>query len=196
MIELQKNNDTKLLEYLREGNQLRDRAFEVLFNRYGAKLNAFCYFKCSNKSVSEEIFEDTWLRFLDAAQNGKLIDNVLSYLYKISINLIIDHNRKVSSDKALKIEYTDISVLESLVNPHDFFSKLENEELINMIKIAVSNLDEIYRESFVMYWFGGLTHKEIADILEISTGSVKMRNHRAMQEVIRILKPQFELNSR
>ncbi len=196
MIELKKYDDQKLLEFLREKNQMRDRAFDVLFNRYSAKVNAFCYFKCTNKSIAEEIFEDTWLRFLDAVQNGKLIENVLSYLYKICINLIIDRIREINSSKSLKIEYTDLNNLDTLVNPDEYFSKMENEELITMIKIAVDNLDEIYRETFVMYWFGGLSQKEIAEVLDISLGSVKMRNHRAMQEVVRILKPQFELNSR
>ena len=50
-------------------------------------------------------------------------------------------------------------------------------------------MDDIYRESFAMYWFGNLSQKEIADILNVSIPTVKMRCMRAMTELIRTFKP-------
>jgi DNA-directed RNA polymerase specialized sigma24 family protein len=60
-----------------------------------------------------------------------------------------------------------------------------------MVRIAVSSLEEIYREAFVLLWFGGLTHKEIGEIQGVSTANAKMRCHRAMNEVVKILKPYY-----
>ncbi len=191
MNELNKYSDKQLLEMLGAKNPQHDRAFDALFTRYSSKLNAFCIFKSDSKADAEEIFEDTWLNFLDRIKKGFIPINILPYLYKTARNLIIDKYRQKNSGKTIGIDYTDMTELENYVNPFDFQTQYENEELISLVKVAVSNLDDIYKETFVMQWFGGLSQKEIADVLGISVSSVKMRSHRAMQELIDILKPRF-----
>jgi len=189
MNEFHKYNDEKLLEHLKDGTPSRDLAFDVLFCRYSARLNAYCIFKSDNPLDAEEIFEDTWLKFLDRVQNGKIVTNILPYLYTIARTLIIDKYRKEKSGKTIGIDYKDFNELDALVNPFDFNLKSDNEELLTLVKFAVNNLDDIYRETFVLQWFGGLSQKEIAIITDTSIASVKMRSHRAMNEIIKILRP-------
>jgi RNA polymerase sigma-70 factor, ECF subfamily len=187
-----KYTDENLLAELRENSPQSGQAFDILFNKYSSRLNAYCLFKTDNKLDAEEIFEDTWLKFLDRVRNGKELTEVLPYLYTIARTIIIDKYRRENATKSIGIEYKDINDLDELVNPFEFESELEREELISLIKIAVSELDEIYKDTFVLQWFGGMTQKEIAKILDISIGSVKMRSHRAMSEIIKILKPVME----
>jgi RNA polymerase sigma-70 factor (ECF subfamily) len=186
-----KYSDEKLLELLREKSPVFDYAFDTIFNRYGAKLNAFCIFKTENKQDAEEVFEDTWLKFLDRIKNGIVLNNILPYLYTIAKNLITDRFRQKKSMKNIIIEYNDFSKLDENPGSFNLENQIENQELMELINIALSNLDDLYKDTFVMFWFGGLSHKEIAEILQISISAVKMRSHRAMNDLTKMLKPYF-----
>jgi RNA polymerase sigma-70 factor (ECF subfamily) len=186
-----KYSDEKLIEYLKEKSPVFDYAFDAIFNRYSAKLNAFCIFKTDNRQDAEEVFEDTWLKFLDRIKNGIELQNILPYLYTIARNLITDRFRQRNSNKYITIEYNDFSKLDEQMSSFNLDKQMDNQELMSLINIALNNLDEIYRETFVMFWFGGLSHKEIGVILEISVSAVKMRSHRAMNELTKMLKPYF-----
>jgi RNA polymerase sigma-70 factor (ECF subfamily) len=186
-----KYSDEKLLELLREKSPLFDYAFDAIFNRYGAKLNAYCIFKMENRLDAEEVFEDTWLKFLDRIKQGIVLPNILPYLYTIAKNLITDRFRHKNSQKNITIEYNDFTNLDEQISSFSLEEQLDNQELMTLINIALSNLDSIYRDTFVMFWFGGLSHKEISEIMQISISAVKMRSHRAMNELTKMLKPYF-----
>ena len=186
-----KYSDEKLLELLKEKSPVFDYAFDAIFNRYGTKLNAYCIFKTENKQDAEEVFEDTWLKFLDRIKNGINLNQILPYLYTIAKNLITDRFRQKNSQKNINIEYKDFYNLDEHIGSISLENQLENQELMSLINIALNNIDDIYKDTFVMFWFGGLSHKEIADILQISISAVKMRSHRAMNELTKMLKPYF-----
>jgi RNA polymerase sigma-70 factor (ECF subfamily) len=185
------NRDQILLEDLLKESPRSDYAFDEIFNTYSSRLNAYCLFKSGNRSDAEEIFEDTWLKFLDRIRNGKKVDSILPYLYTIARTLAIDRYRKKKSRRNLEVELFDISELENFGGDNDILDDLENEELISLVKIAVNSLDDKYKEAFVLNWFGGVSYKEISSILDISHANAKMRCHRAMKEILKILKPYY-----
>ena len=143
-------------------------------------------FKASNISDAEEIFQDTWIRFFNAVKTGKRPDVIIAYLYKTARNLSIDRFRY---NKSLQFINNEIINFEQIAAPFNLNHQIEENDIINLISIAVNNLEEIYKETFVMQWFGGLTQQEIADVLGETIGCIKMRSHRAMSELIKILKP-------
>ncbi|MBX3042948.1 MAG: RNA polymerase sigma factor [Candidatus Kapabacteria bacterium] len=155
-------------------------------------MNLFCVFKSKNPLDAEEIFEDTWLKFLDRIRQGKIPESVLSYLFAIARNLAIDRYRAEISKKTITIEYRDY------LNFEDDYSQLSTENLVDadelkeVIMGVLSNMDDIYSEVFIMQWFGGLTQREISETLNIGLSAVKMRSHRAMKEVIKYVKPIYK----
>lgn len=186
MKEYEKYSDRELTELIKRGRQEGDKAFYTLYNRYSGQLNAYCIFKAGNKADAEEIFQDTWLKFLNSARDGKIIDSVLPYVYTIARNLCIDRFR---SNKSNTFISRDMASLEQLSEVFSLQSQIEKDDLITVITLAVNNLEEKYKETFVMQWFGGMSNNEIAELLGENPGTVKMRGYRAMKELIRILKP-------
>lgn len=178
--------DKELIVLLREQSPVRDQAFYVLYNRYAEKLNSYCLFKADNTHDAEEIFQETWIKFFNTVQNGKIIESVTAFLYKIARNLSIDKYRNNKRMQSQSYDYFDFEQLADPLNLHD---KLVKDELLTIISIALNNLDEKCREAFVLRWFSGLTNSEIAGITGENSGSVKMRNYRALNEVIKMLKP-------
>ena len=162
-----KYSDEKLLELLKTKSPVFDYAFDAIFNRYSAKLFAFCIFKTENKQDAEEVLEDTWLKFLDRIKSGLVLNNILPYLYTISKNLITDRYRQKKAIKNINIEFNDFSKLDEQMSSLSLDLQMDNQEMMSLINIALNNIDEIYRDTFVMFWFGGLSHKEISEILEM-----------------------------
>jgi RNA polymerase sigma-70 factor (ECF subfamily) len=192
MKNLDKHNDSELAGMLWAKSPKCDHAFNTLFERYGAKLNAFCIFKSKNRADAEELFEDTWLKFLDRAKSGKQIDNALPYLYSIARTLAIDKYRRDNAKRKVKIEFFDSTDIDFNYPSELKTDSIEDDEIFDLVMAAASTLDDIYREAFVLKWFGGLDNSEIAEITGATVAAVKMRVGRAMERIIKIIKPKFK----
>jgi len=181
-------NDSELLPLLREKKPACDNAFYVLYNRYSSKVNGYCRFKLNNREASEEIFQETWLKFDGAVKAGKQIENVPAYLITIARNLCLNYFNSVNSQPDFvsgieNIEFNQLSGQFSIEN------NLENSELITIIKVAVNNLDDIYKESFILRNFNELSYPEIGKICNETSDCIKKRVRRATEMLKDILKP-------
>lgn len=178
--------DSQLLLMLREQSPLCDQAFNVIYSRYSDKLYSYCLFKSDNELDAQEVFQDTWIRFIDSAKKGKNIVCVNAMLYKIARNLSID---KYRHNRSKPIEPINDYNIGYITDPQNLQSKLENEELLSIISLAVNNLADKYKESFLLLWFSGLSYSEISEITGETTDCIKKRSYRAMEQVIAILEP-------
>ena len=64
-----------------------------------------------------------------------------------------------------------------------------NKELLDLVLNSVEFLDEKYRNVFILRELNGLSFREIADLENISFANAKLRNTRAKQKIMHILKP-------
>lgn len=186
MADYRKYKDEELIELLKSSSPICDAAFSEIYKRYSDKLNAFCRFKSDNIREAEEIFQDAWMKFFNYARAGNRIDNIQAFLYKIARNISIDKFRAKAGKQYLDTDNFD---WEQLASPFNLQSKIESDDLLRLISIGISNLDDKSRDAFVMQWFGGLSYSEIAEINDESSAAVKMRCHRALKELIKLLKP-------
>lgn len=186
---MNKYTDDKLTRIIADDDKQNALAFEVLYERYATRLNSYCVFKSISSEDAEELFEDVWLKFLENIRKGVKVESVIAYLFTIARTLAIDRYRKENSRKNLKIEYMDATDIDSYLSQLDLYQEIENSNLMEIIRTSLDCLDDIYKETFVLQWFGGLNMKEIAEITGVSVSSVKMRSHRAMQKLTNILKP-------
>lgn len=189
MADISKYSENELQTLIRNNHRLKEKAFECFFDKYSTEINAYCHFRSKSRSDAEEIFNDVWMKFLDYVSQGFTIQSVKSYLYLTARSLIIDRYRKENGARKIQIEYKNEDELELPENAFNLEQFLEKEEMMSLIKIAVETLDDKYKDPFMMYWFGGLTHKEIAEITDDKRENVKVICYRAMKKVIKTLKP-------
>lgn len=192
MTDISKYSEQELQALIKNNHRLKEKAFEYFFDKYSNELNAYCHFRSKSQSDAEEIFNDTWMKFLKYVSEGYSVQNVKSYLYLSARSLIIDRYRKENAEKKIKIDYKNEDELDFPENSFDLNRFLEKEEMMSLIKIAVETLDDKYKDPFMMYWFGGLTHREIAEITDDNNENVKVICYRAMKKVINLLKPYLE----
>ena len=182
----QKYDDDKLIKLLAEAYPANNDAFNVLYYRYSEKVKAYCLFKSESNVAAEEIFQETWIKFFNAASNGDLNAKLPAYLFKISRNLSIDRYR--SNKRKIVYNLSDID-FEQIADPVNINSTLDKKELLSCITIAVNQLPDSMKEVFLLKWFAGLDYNEIADVTGLSKDCIRQRACRAMSEITNILQP-------
>ncbi|MEF7497071.1 sigma-70 family RNA polymerase sigma factor [Lysinibacillus sphaericus] len=124
--------------------------------------------------VSQEVFVKLY-RFLHQFKQ----DRFTTWLYKITLNATRDYYRKEQRELAK----------EDKLNAHrqTIFLSAEDDVLLleedRTLHNAIQSLDEKYRYPIVLYYFHELKYEEIAEVLNISLSTVKVRLLRAKEKL-------------
>ena len=73
-----------------------NKSFEILLNRHKNRVFAFIMSKIKNKDLSEDIFQDTYVKVVNSLHKGKYNEEgkFLPWVMRIAHNLVIDHFRR------------------------------------------------------------------------------------------------------
>lgn len=153
---------------------------EELYRRYQPQVYKFLFRMSGDHYLADELTQETFIRAL-AALPGFRGDALLStWLYRIARNLFLTHCRQ---ERRTVVEPAE--VVTAFLGPHragelpeEYALHSEQQELV---QLAIQRLDEREREFIVLREISGLTYAEIAEIMGISLGAVKIGLHRARQ---------------
>jgi RNA polymerase sigma-70 factor (ECF subfamily) len=157
--------------------QVRDGAGEmlgVLFDRYQMPLFNFYSKLTGNRTLSEDLVQEVFLRILKYRQSYRPGTPFRSWIYQIARNARVDHFRKFPHQTALEPEMLPP------VLPRD--SAQENQEA-QLLQRALMRLPEEKREILLLCRFQELKYQEIAELLDCELATVKTRIHRALLEL-------------
>lgn len=175
--------EEKLIKEARRG---KAGAFERLYNHYLGPIYRFIYMKVSHREEAEDITHEV---FMNAWQNIKNYRSrgfpLSSWLYRIARNGIIDHYR-------LKKNHIELEALESDAEVAKVASSIEIELdrglSFEKVKDAIRELSHDQQDVILMRFMEELSHDEIAAALDKSVGAVRLIQHRAINELKKILK--------
>ncbi len=168
------DNLEKYIKMFKNGDQV---AFDIIYKLTYRKIFFIVLPILKDKALAEDIMQDTYLKFLDKiySYNAK---NSLAYILTIAKNLAINEYNK--RKREVRIIDSDIDNFS-----YDAFLELSasNEE---MIKSALSVLNNQEKNVFLLHNLENLRHREIALILNKPIGTItwiyqqavkKMKNH-------------------
>jgi RNA polymerase sigma factor (sigma-70 family) len=162
--------------------QVRNGAGEtlgVLFDRYQAPLFSFYCKLTGDRSLSEDLVQEVFLRILKYRQSYQPGTPFRAWIYQIARNARIDHFRKARPQTELEPE-----MLPS-VRPTD--SAQEQQEAA-LLHTALMRLPEEKREVLILSRFQELKCEEIARLVGTEITTVRVRIHRALQELRQIFR--------
>ena len=139
-----------------------------------------CYRYAKNKSDAEDIFQEGFLKVFENIRQLRNPEVVEWWMKKIFINEAFKFYKKQTGLYLVD----DIALLENRISDNindDILNKMGTDELTRIIQ----NLPERMRMVFNMYIIEGFSHKEIANILEISVGTSKSHLHDARKQLQR-----------
>lgn len=154
--------DSKLLELIK----LDDRAaFEMLYNRYSAKVFHVAYNLFRDKYVCEdlvqELFTDLWFK-----RYHLHINSLQAYLKVAIKNRVLVYLR---TQKAT----IDIDTIDRMMEQYSADSKLMQNDIARLLDEGITGLPEKCRQVFLLSRKEYLTNKEIAERLNISVKTVE-----------------------
>ncbi len=169
-----KTNLNELVKRLKLGDE---EAFKELYNGSYRQIFFVVLPIIRDKSLAEDIVQDTYLKFLEKLSDYK-VKNVLSYLITIGKNLAINEYNK--RKKITKLDdFSNFSYYDHVE------IKTERREMINK---ALSILDQDELNIFLLHVLEGLTHKELSVIMEKPLGTISWLYVRAVKKMREFLK--------
>lgn len=175
-------NDNELMRVIQTNPKQKSNAFAELYNRYSSRVYLYCRKILGEGYFVEDIFQETFIKYLKAIENETIIENSISYLLRTCKNLILNHKR---DNPHYFVEIDDLHV--------SFQDKrLEYEELTNLLESALSLLPEEHKEAFVLQAFEGMSYNEIGELTNSPVTTVRNRVVRAKRKIRDILKPYLD----
>ncbi len=165
----------------RQDPELLDRLIEEFQHR----LLRYLLFLTGNREVSEDLFQETWIRVLlrGAQFNGK--SRFDTWLFTIARNLVIDLSRKrtmASLDEMSEGSDNErpFEIIDTEPSPLDQFRSSEDRAEVHQVLV---NLERRSREVLVLRFYEELSLEEIASITQAPLSTVKSRLYRGLASV-------------
>ena len=152
----------------------------LLFNRHYRSLYSFLYHMTYNREASEDMVQNVFYRMLKYRHTFTGKGEFAIWMFHLGRNILKDNAKKQQRTG----KHDDISNLSEKVSggvlADEQFGK--KQELFQLYK-AMARLSDDEREILTLNKFQELKYHEIAQILNINEGAVKVRVHRAFNQL-------------
>ena len=153
----------------------------------------FVFFKVSGRQEAEDITSQTFLKVWEQLQREDVVvKNLRAFTYRIARNLIIDHYRERSRYTPIEQERGgDYALLQEALRDTSWKEAMEQKSDILIVYKALAELKDEYREVIILKHVNELSAKEIASIINKSTGAVRTQLSRALVALRELLPEAF-----
>lgn len=168
--------DSQLVKEYINGSE---KAIGILINRHNARLTGFIYSKVGDRELTEDIFQDTFMKVIRTLKRGAYNEEgkFLPWVMRIAHNLVIDHFRK--NNRMPTYGATESFNIFSMMGDERLNAEKQlikdqiDSDLVNMIK----ELPEDQQEVLEMRIYKDMSFKEISDNtgVSINTALGRMR---------------------
>lgn len=157
--------------------------FDNIFNTYKPKIQRYLT-RMIGKSEAEDLAQEVFVKVNKNLQNFNQKSKFSTWIYRIATNTAVDRLRSSSHKRAQDFIPEDELVAEdrNAFGDKKMFSmdqKLIEKEMNDCIRNFIYHLPENYRTVLVLSELEQLKNRELADILDITLDTVKIRLHRA-----------------
>ncbi len=163
---------------------MHDEEFDALVAENGKRLSAFAFRLAGNREDAEEIVQSTFLNALRAWKSFEGRSSGTTWLLRIAV--------RVSQRILERRSREPRAVVEDHEPGHAPGDPLEAREEAEAVRRTLLELQPIHRLVLTLFAVEGLSHKEIAAVLECPEGTVWSRLHQAK----RAFGERFERNTR
>jgi RNA polymerase sigma-70 factor (ECF subfamily) len=146
----------------------------VLFDRYQTPLYNFYAKMTQDRAVSEDLVQEVFLRILRYRQTYRPGTAFRTWMYQIARNTRLDQLHKTRPETPLASEP---------IAPASLSDSAQQQQEAATLQRALMHLPEDKRELLILSRFQELKYDEIARLLGCEVGAVKVRVHRALQQL-------------
>ncbi|MCY1719183.1 sigma-70 family RNA polymerase sigma factor [Prolixibacteraceae bacterium Z1-6] len=180
MFRLNSLNDNELVQRFIKGDQ---EALEILIVRHKSRVFSYILLIVKNQELAEDIFQETFIKVIRSLKREKYIENgkFVSWVLRISHNLIIDHFRKEKLKGTISNDSTDVDIFNSQRFSEDTIEdKMVTSQILLEVKNLIGELPEDQQQVIQMRHYMGLSFKEIAEQTDVSINTALGRMRYAL----------------
>lgn len=166
-------NEKELIEHSQRGDS---NAFGHLYDRHVRTIYDFIYYKTRHKETAEDLTSQTFFKALKSIGSVDPTRSIISWLYKIAHNSVLDHYRTTK-------HMGDIDDCYDLKDDTDTVSELDNAEEVKKVKEYLHTLTPTERDIIIMRVWQELSYKEIAEIIGKTEANCKMIYSRTLKKL-------------
>lgn len=159
-------------------------AFEELVNKYKHQIYNLAYRLLGNREEARDVSQEAFFRAYKSLNKYKITYSFFTWIYTISINVCRNHlkdNKKMymvplESSPSMEEGDFELPISSEDLTPEEILHKKRNSDRIQQI---INRLPKKYRSVVVLKYIHGLQYNEIANIVNLPLGTVKIQIHRA-----------------
>jgi RNA polymerase sigma-70 factor (ECF subfamily) len=143
-------------------------ALDELLRCYWSPIVHYAERMLGGTDAAEDIAQQVFIQLWQRRSEWHFTGSVQSYLYRVARNLALNEQRHQS----MRQRWSDRVRLRGQRRPVQPDQEVEGRELRTAVDAAIAALPERRREVFILARFQGLSYREIAEVMGISTQTV------------------------
>ena len=164
------------------------RAFDQLIVKYRERLYAIVYNLTSNREDTSDLTQEAFIKAFRSINYFKGDSSFFTWLYRIAVNASLTHIKRNRLRRFFSFDNLDEQVskselVEALTDRMQTDKPSLVKELQEKLNEALQRLSLNHRTVVVLFEIEGLSHQEIAQVMECSEGTVRSRLHYAKQQL-------------
>ncbi|MDQ7041188.1 MAG: sigma-70 family RNA polymerase sigma factor [Rhodothermus sp.] len=184
------------LEALKRGDPA---AFEALVRAESPRLFRFLLRMLGEEEAAKHVMQETFLQAFYRINTFRGDARLTTWLYGIALNqarVLLRKNRRYAP-----MEEADLDRLQPAFSQGMYAQRyrpwppdvlVAREDLRRLVREAIDRLPDNYREIILLRDIEGFSTEEVAQLLKLSEGAVRVRLHRARQALRALLSPYIE----
>jgi RNA polymerase sigma-70 factor, ECF subfamily len=181
-------NEAELVQELQAGS---DAAFDWLVSYYHANVYNLAYGILSDAADAADVTQEVFLCAFKGIRGFRQGSSLKTWLYRISVRQALNHRRwswrhhreQISIDAE---EENDLSLHLTDAEPSPY-EQLASREMQAVVRSALASIPTLFRSAVILRDLEGLSYEEIAEVMEVSVGTVKsriLRGRRLLRETL------------
>jgi RNA polymerase sigma factor (sigma-70 family) len=156
--------------------------FTLIYNQHKTRLYNYARKMLGDKMICEDIIQNVFIKYFEHMNKIRNTERVDVWLFTATRNAIYTFYRTKSThvDQFGVLDSDEIEIDSSVKIEEEFEVKELNEMIINELdKLSIEQ-----RDVFLLKEYGGLSYKEISDVMKIDEDLVKSRLYKTRQKLI------------
>src|SRR6266404_2947755 len=163
-------------------------AYDDLVRRYQERIYATIYHMTSNHEDANDLAQEAFIKAFHALKSFKGGSSFYTWVYRIAVNKAINFLKQRKNRIQLSLDDLDVNAehdpdLVALISDKTPRRETGLAELQEKLNAAMQKLSEPHRLVVTLHDVQGLSHEEIAQIMECNIGTVRSRLFYARQQL-------------
>jgi RNA polymerase sigma-70 factor (ECF subfamily) len=163
-------------------------AYDDLVRRYQERIYATIYHMTSNHEDANDLAQEAFIKAFQALRSFKGGSSFYTWVYRIAVNKTINFLKQRKQRTLMSLDDLDFNAehdpdLVALISDKTPRREAGLAELQEKLNAAMQKLSEPHRLVVTLHDVQGLSHEEIAEIMDCNVGTVRSRLFYARQQL-------------